>query len=57
MSRVLSAKCDGRRAAGRPRWMYSNQEAEDLARGGLSRLDALDRDSWKRRMCQIGKLR
>ena len=55
VSRVWGAKCDGRWAAGRPRWMYSNQEAEDLAQGGLSRLDALDRDSWKRRVCQIGK--
>ena len=57
VSRVWGAKCDGRRAAGRPRWMYSNQEAEDLARGGLSRVDALDRDFWKRRVCQISKPR
>jgi hypothetical protein len=41
VSRAWGGSCKGKRTAGRPRWMYSRQEAEDLAGGGLSRFDAL----------------
>ena len=41
VSRVWGGSCKGKRTAGRPRWIYSRQEAEDLAGGGLSRFDAL----------------
>ena len=47
MSRVWGAQCEGKRAKGRPRWIYAKQEAEDLARGSLGRLDALDKVKWK----------
>ena len=43
VSRVWGAQCEGKRAKGRPRWIYAKQEAEDLARGSLGRLDALDK--------------
>ena len=42
VSRVCEGKCKGKRGTGRPRWMYSRQEAEDLARGGLSKFNALE---------------
>lgn len=51
-SSVWGAECEGKRANGRPRWMYKNQEAEDFTRGSLSRVEALDptvlktKDSW-----------
>src|SRR6266853_4642950 len=57
VSRVWGGKCKGKRATGRPRWMYSRQEAEDLARGGLSRFDALERGLWKEKIRAIGKPR
>jgi hypothetical protein len=56
LSRVWGSKCDGKRTSGRPRWMYHSQEAEDLARGRLSRLDALDCDLWKAKMRKNGEL-
>src|SRR5829696_7888890 len=37
VSRVWVAQCEGKRARGRPRWMYEKQEAEDLAKGGVHR--------------------
>ena len=57
VSKVWGWKCEGKRAAGRPRWLYPNQEAEDLARGGLRREEALERDWWKGKVRQIGKPR
>lgn len=57
VSRVWGGKCDGKRASGRPRWMYPSQEAEDLARGGLSRYDALNREVWKAKVRKIGEPR
>jgi hypothetical protein len=53
VSRVWGAQYEGKRARGRPRWMYTNQEAEDLARGGLHRLDALDKEKWKKAVKEI----
>jgi len=53
VSRVWGAQYEGKRARGRPRWMYANQEAEDLARGGLHRLDALDKEKWKKAVKEI----
>ena len=55
VSKVWGWKCEGKKAAGRPRWLYPNQEAEDLARGGLRREEALERDWWKSKVHQIGK--
>ena len=48
VGRVWGAKCEGKRGRGRPRWMYEKQEAEDLARDGVHRLQALDGKEWKR---------
>ena len=53
VSKVWGWKCEGKRAAGRPRWLYPNQEA--VARGGLRREEALERDWWKSKVRQIGK--
>ncbi len=33
VGRVWVMECKGKRGRGRPRWMFSKQEAEDLARG------------------------
>ena len=53
VSRVWGAQCEGKRARGRPRWMFDKQEAEDLARGGVHRLDALDKEKWKKAVKEI----
>ena len=55
VGRVCGSECVGSRARGRPRWIYKKQEMEDLARGGLSRLEALDRGKWKAAVGKIGK--
>jgi hypothetical protein len=55
VSKVWGAECEGRRAKGKPRWMYRNQKAEDLARGSLSRVEALDREMWRRKVSKINK--
>src|SRR5258708_16690928 len=47
VSKVWGGKCDGKRARGRPGWMYAEQEAADLARGRMHRWEALDRELWK----------
>ena len=57
VSRVCGWNCDGKRARGRPRWMYAEQEAADLARGGLHRWKALDRELWKGKVILISKPR
>jgi hypothetical protein len=57
VSKVWGGTCDGKRARGRPRWMYGEQEAADLARGGMHRWEALDREIWKRKVRQISKPR
>ena len=43
VSRVWGSKLEGKKGRGRPRWSYEMQEREDLARGGLSRVMALER--------------
>ena len=53
VSRVWGSKVEGKRGWGRPRWSYELQEKEDLAKGGLSRVMALDRVEWKRRVKKI----
>jgi hypothetical protein len=55
VSRVWGGSCDGKRARGRPRWMYTEQEAADLARGSLHRWEALDREVWKGKVSKICK--
>ena len=55
VSRVWGAKCDGKRDKGRPRWIYARQEAEELARGSLTREAALDRKKWRAAVRLIGK--
>jgi len=55
VSRVWGGSCDGKRARGRPRWMYTEQEAADLARGSLHRWEALDREVWKGKVSKISK--
>ena len=57
VSRVWGWNSDGKRARGRPRWMYGEQEAADLARGGLHRWEALDRELWKGKVRLISKPR
>ncbi len=53
VSRLWGAQCEGKRARGRPRWLYASQEAEDLAKGGVRRLDALDKEKWKKAVSAI----
>jgi hypothetical protein len=33
--------------------MYINQETEDLTRGGLYRLDTLDKEKWRKAVKEI----
>ncbi len=40
--------CDDKNARGRPRWMYSEQEAADLARGHIFMWEALPIKIWIR---------
>jgi sorting nexin-29 len=53
VGRVWGAQCEGKRGRGRPRWIYEQQEAEDLARGGIHRLLALDVKEWNRAVRRI----
>src|SRR6266699_2688330 len=55
VSRIWGEKCDGKRARGRPRWMYPEQQAADLARSRMHRLEALDRELWRMKVRQISK--
>ena len=55
VSRAWGWVSDGKKARGRPRWMYPEQEAADLAKGGLYRWEALDRELWKKKVRQIRK--
>jgi hypothetical protein len=57
VSRAWGWVSDGKKARGRPRWMYAEQEAADLAKGGLHRWEALDRELWKKKVRQISKPR
>src|SRR3977135_2106022 len=57
VSQVLGWNCDGKRARGRPRWMYAEQEAADVARGRMHRWEALERELWKDKVRQISKPR
>jgi hypothetical protein len=54
VSRVWGAQCEGKRARGRPRQTYVKQEAEDLARGGISRAMALEKAKWRAAVGKIG---
>src|SRR5271156_6831131 len=54
VSRAWGRVSDGKKARERPRWMYSEQVAADLAKGGLHRLEASDREFWKK-VRQISK--
>src|SRR6266699_232545 len=57
VSRIWGGKCDGKRARGRPRWMYPEKQATDLAKGRMHRLEALDRELWMMKVRQISKPR
>jgi len=54
VSKVWGAETDGKRARGRPRWTYARQEAEDVAKGGVYREEALERKRWKEKVEKIG---
>src|ERR1700727_370844 len=53
VSRAWGLVSDGKKARGRPRWMYPEQEAADLAKGGLYKWEALHRELWKKKVRQI----
>lgn len=55
VGRVWGAQCEGKRERGRPRWMYDKQEAEDLAKGGVHRLQALNAKEWRNRLQKISE--
>jgi exonuclease III len=56
VGRAWGAVCQGKRAKGRPRWIYAKQEAEDLARGRLQREEALVGAKWKAAVRKVGKV-
>lgn len=55
VSRTWGGKCDGKRATGRLKWMYAEQEAPDLAKGCMHMWETLDRELWKEKVKQISK--
>ena len=54
VSKVWGAESTDKRARGRPWQSFVKQEAEDLARGGLHRVQALEKVEWMRAVERIG---
>jgi hypothetical protein len=54
VSQVWGAECEGKRAPGRQRQCYQHLEGEDLAKAGVSRVDALEKSKWEEIVKKVG---
>ena len=54
VSQVWGAECEGKRAPGRQRQCYQHLEREDLAKAGVSRVDALEKSKWEELVKKVG---
>src|ERR1700727_2539261 len=55
VSRAWGWVSDGKKARGKPRWMYPEPEAADLDKVGSYMWEALARELWKKKVRQISK--